>query len=291
MKKLATKSALHRAVLKNSIGGITLICASALVQADTISTKIDLGAPFPFRMEDGIKHELILDVGYQFDTIKKICINTKVKNGTAGGVSYETKSEPAGPFTLPYFESQALMLLKSVELPTPENPNPVPQMQESINICGGENSLLAKNFLDGEGKFTFNVSGGYIDFWDFELVVEGDVSDTQLAIVLDEPVEFSVPSYGGRVNYDASIRNLDSSQSLVTLEQWSVLTLPNGDNYPIHKSRDVVLNYSEAKDYTRNYLTIPEWFEAGDYELTWYVTDPSTGVRVKDSLHFTKSAD
>ncbi|WP_444937381.1 RbmA family biofilm matrix protein [Microbulbifer sp. JMSA002] len=291
MKKLATESALHRAVLKNSIGGITFICASALVHADTISTKIDLGEPFPFRMEDGIKHEVNLDIGYQFDTIKKVCINTKVKNGTADGVSYETKSEPAGPFTFPYFESQALMLFRSIELSTPENPNPVPQLQESINICGEENSLLAKNFLDGEGKFTFTVSGGYIDFWDFELVVEGDVSDTQLAIVLDEPVEFSVPSYGGRVNYDASIRNLDSSQSLVTLEQWSVLTLPNGDNYPIHKSRDVVLNYSEAKDYTRNYLTIPGWFEAGDYELTWYVADPSTGIRVKDSLHFTKSAD
>ncbi|WHI46621.1 hypothetical protein [Microbulbifer sp. VAAF005] len=291
MKKLTINSPLHKTVLKNSIAGITLICASALVQADTISTKIDLGDPFPFRMEDGIKQEINLDIGYQFDTIEEICINTEVKNGNASSAFYSAESEPAGPFTFPRFESVAQTLAISMPSPTPENPNPEPQLQKSINFCGNGNSVLAKNFLDGEGKFTFNVSGGYVDFWDFELVVEGDVSDTQLAIVLDESAEFLVPSYGGRVNYDASIRNLDSTQSLVTLEQWSVLKFPNGDNFPIHKSRDVILNYSESKGYTRNYLNIPAWFEAGDYELIWYVTDPSTGSRVKDSLYFTKSAD
>ncbi|WP_444908409.1 hypothetical protein ACJJIR_07635 [Microbulbifer sp. SSSA008] len=288
---MTTNLPLHRAVLKNSIGGIALICASALVQAETISTKIDLGEPFPFRMEDGIRHAVNLDAGYQFDTINEVCISGKVDNGTATSVSYSVQSEPEGPFTLPIFEVYVQMLVRSVDFPTPENPNPVPQLQKNINFCGDGSSILAKNFLDGEGEFTYHVSGGYVDFWDFELVVEGDVSDIQLAIVLDEPAEFLVPSYGGRVNYDANIRNLDSSKSLVTFEQWSVLTLPNGDNYPIHKSRDVVLNYSEAKDYTRNYLNIPSWFEAGDYELTWYVTDPSTGNRVKDSLYFTKSAD
>ncbi|QFT54418.1 hypothetical protein [Microbulbifer sp. THAF38] len=290
MKKITNKYPQYRAVLKSSIAGFTLICASTLVQADTISTKIDLGEPFPFRMGDGVEYEVDLDIGYQFDSIEKICIKTEVTGGDAGAAFYRVESEPVKPLTMPISQTYAQRLLYSMDAPTPENPNPVWQMAD-ISFCEGETSILAKNFLDGEGKFTFYVSGGYVDFWDFELVVEGDVSDTQLAIVLDEPVEFSVPSYGGRVNYDASIRNLDSSQSLIILEQWSVLTLPNGDNYPVHKSRDVVLNYSEAKDYTRNYLTIPEWFEAGDYELTWYVADPSTGVRVKDSLHFTKSAD
>ncbi|WP_444900356.1 hypothetical protein ACJJIX_00130 [Microbulbifer sp. VAAC004] len=233
-----------------------------------------------------------LDIGYQFDSIDKICINTEVKDGDAFSVGYGVieESTGVGPDDIISAVYKLELISYSGDVSTPENSNPVPQIA-SISFCEGETSILAKNFLDGEGKFTFNVSGGYMDFWDFELVVEGDLSDIQLAIELDEPADFSVPSYGGRVNYDASIRNLDSSQSLVTLEQWSVLTLPNGDKYPIHKSRDVVLNYSEAKDYTRNYLTIPEWFEAGDYELTWYVADPSTGIRVKDSLHFTKSAD
>ncbi|WP_445357350.1 hypothetical protein ACJJIC_15450 [Microbulbifer sp. ANSA002] len=58
MKKLANKYPQYRAVLKNSIGSITLICASTLVQAETINTKIDLGGPFPSRLEDGAKHEL-----------------------------------------------------------------------------------------------------------------------------------------------------------------------------------------------------------------------------------------
>ncbi|WHI52933.1 hypothetical protein P3339_09280 [Microbulbifer sp. MLAF003] len=289
MKKLNKNSSLQRAVLKNSIAGFTLICTSTLAQADTISKKIDLGEPFPFRMENEVEYKINVDVGYQFDTISKICINAEVDNGTATALSYLAKDESADPFLV--ITPQLLGLYKTFELPTSENPNPVPQLQKSINICQGEDSILAKSFLDGEGGFTYNVSGGYIDFWDIELVVEGDVSDIRLAIEIDEPAEFSVPTYGGRVNYDASIRNLDSTQSLVTLEQWSVLKFPNGDNYPIHKSRDVVLNYSEAKDYTRNYLNIPAWFEAGDYELTWYVTDPNTGVRVKDSLSFTKSAD
>ncbi|WP_444893469.1 hypothetical protein ACJJIE_02740 [Microbulbifer sp. TRSA001] len=289
MKKLTNKYPHCGAALKNSIGGITLICTSALAQADTISTKIDLGEPFPFRVEDGIEYEIDLDVGYRFDSIEEVCIKTEVKEGFASAAFYRVGSEP-----VPGSESVQLTLgtpmVYFVDAPTPENPDPAPRMQ-NISFCEGENSISANNFLDGEGKFTFYVSGGYVDFWDFELIIEGDPSDAQLAIVLDESADFSVPSYGGRVNYDASIRNLDSSKSLVTFEQWSVLTLPNGDNYPIHKSRDVVLNYSEAKDYTRNYLNIPAWFEAGDYELIWYITDPSTGVRVKDSLYFTKSAD
>ncbi|MEX2964087.1 hypothetical protein [Microbulbifer sp. TYP-18] len=290
MKELTIKKPLQKAVLKNSVCGMTLICASALVQADTISTKIDLGGPFPFRMEDGIRHEVDLDIGYKFDSIEEICINAEPKDGDATFAVFGVESEPLDPsiLTIPlYF---AVPIVYSVYAPTPENPNPSPQIG-SISFCDGANSPLAKNFLDGEGEFTFKVSGGHMEFWDFELVVEGDVSDTQLAVMLDEPAQFSVPSYGGRVNYDASIRNLDSTQSLVTLKQWSVLKFPNGDAYPIHKSRDIVLNYSEAKDFTRTYLNIPAWFEAGDYELIWYVTDSSAETRVKDSLYFTKSAD
>ncbi|MFA0813815.1 hypothetical protein [Microbulbifer epialgicus] len=290
MKKLNIKNPLYRAVLKNSIGGITLICTSGLAQAETISTKIDLGAPYPFRMEDGIEYEIDVDVGYQFDTIEKICINTEVKGADASSVSYEVEAEPTYPFTFPTSLKATQLLSYSVVISTPENPNPEPEVGD-ISFCEEQNGVLLKNFLDSDGKFTLSVSGGYVEFWDVELVVEGDISDTQLSIVIDEPAEFSVPSYGGRVNYDASIRNLDSTQSLVTLEQWSVLKFPNGDSYPIHKSRDVVLNYSEPKDYTLNYLNIPSWFEAGDYELIWYVTDPSNSTRVKDSLYFTKSAE
>ncbi|MEX2964438.1 hypothetical protein [Microbulbifer sp. TYP-18] len=290
MKELTIKKFLQNTVLKNFVCGMTLICASTSVQADTISTKIDLGAPFPFRMEDGVKHEVDLDIGYKFDSIEKVCINAEPKNGDATTAFLEARGEPVDPPLLSVGIYSIVPIVYSVDAPTPENPNPSPQIG-SIIFCDSTNGVLPKNFLDGEGKFTLGVSGGYMEFWDFELVVEGDVSDTQLAILLDEPAQFSVPSYGGRVNYDASIRNLDSTQSLVTLKQWSVLKFPNGDDYPIHKSRDIVLNYAEAKDFTRTYLNIPAWFEAGDYELIWYVTDPSTGTRVKDSLYFTKSAD
>ncbi|MFA0813814.1 hypothetical protein [Microbulbifer epialgicus] len=290
MKKLTISKSLCRAVLKNSICGIVLICTSILAQAETITTKIDLGEPYPFRMEDGIKHEVNLDVGYQFDLIEKICINAEPKGGYASWAFLEVSSESEGPSTLPAPQMFLAEISFTLDLPTPENPNPVPRY-ENISFCSDQNSILAKNFLDGEGEFIFNVTGDYLDLLNFELVVEGDLTGIKLSIEIDEPADFSVPSYGGRVNYDASIRNLDSEQSLVTVKQWSVIKFPNGDEYPVHKLRDVVLNYSEPKDYTLNYLNIPAWFEAGDYELIWYVTDPSTGTRVKDSLYFTKSAD
>ncbi|WP_020415190.1 RbmA family biofilm matrix protein [Microbulbifer variabilis] len=279
----------HKAVLKKSIAGFTLICASVSVQADMISAEVDLGEPYPFMMEDGITHEVRLDIGFQFNSIERLCINAEVKGGDADYAVFKVENESPG---YPPLVGQwiSVPLYHAIVLPTPENPNPIKQLQ-NFNHCMDGNNVLPKNLLDRKGEINFSVSGGYVELWGLKLLVEGDVSDTQLTVALDEPAEFSVPSYGGRVNYDASIRNLDSTQSLVTLEQWSVLKFPNGDNYPIHKSRDVVLNYSEAKDYTRNYLNIPAWFEAGDYELTWYVTDPNTGVRVKDSLSFTKSAD
>ncbi|WP_444893468.1 hypothetical protein ACJJIE_02735 [Microbulbifer sp. TRSA001] len=289
MKKLTNKYPHCRTVFKNSIGGITLICASASVQADMISTEVDLGEPYPFMMEDGITHEVQLDVGFQFNSIERLCINAEVKGGDADYAVFKVENESPG---YPPLVGQwiSVPLYPSIVLPTPENPTPSKQVQ-NFNHCMDGSNVLPKNLLDGKGEINFSVSGGYVELWSFKLLVEGDVSDTQLRVAIDESAEFSVPFYGGRVNYDASIRNLDSTQSLVTLEQWSVLKFPNGDNYPIHESRDVVLNYSEAKDYTRNYLNIPAWFEAGDYELIWYVTDPNTGSRVKDSLYFTKSAE
>ncbi|WP_444909375.1 hypothetical protein [Microbulbifer sp. TRSA005] len=143
-------------------------------------------------MEDGIEYEVDLDVGYRFDSIEEVCIKTEAKEGYASSSILGVKGEP-----VPGFVSMGIRfgigIVYSTDDPTPENPNLVPQMG-NISICEGENSILAKNFLDGEGKFTFNVSGGYVDFWDFELVIEGNTSDTQLVIVLDESAEFSVLS-------------------------------------------------------------------------------------------------
>ncbi|WP_444893470.1 hypothetical protein ACJJIE_02750 [Microbulbifer sp. TRSA001] len=289
MKKLTINQPLHRAVLKNFIASTTFIWVSPLVQADTITTSIDLAEPYPFIMEDRVKYYVDVDIGYRFHSIERVCINAEVKGGNASSAHSVVESEFSDPLRRNAQLYPAFLIYDDI-LPTPENPNPIPQLQD-FSICAEGNALLLKNLLDGESEIELGVLAGYVEFWGIELVVEGDVSDIQLAIDIAEPAEFTVPSYGGRVNYDASIRNLDSTQSLVTLEQWSVLKFPNGDNYPIHKSRDVVLNYSETKGYNQNYLNIPAWFEAGDYELTWYVTDPNIGVRVKDSLSFTKSVD
>lgn len=143
-----------------------------------------------------------------------------------------------------------------------------------------------------DGKTSIDIKPGSANYeaWSFELVVTGTVAITDIDLELDEDEGFSVPVQGGRVNYDASIRNLDSNETTKSFKQWSVLKLPNGELYPIHKSNELEINYNESRDYTRTYLNIPSWFAAGDYELFWYAADVSTGKITSESMTFTMDA-
>lgn len=105
-------------------------------------------------------------------------------------------------------------------------------------------------------------------------------------IVLDEEEGFYVPSEGGRVDYDVTLENFVPGE---ILNQWSVLTMPNGDEFPVHKLRErQVTGWDGSVEYNRNHLNIPEWFDDGEYKLTWYLANTDTLERTKHSMTFAK---
>ncbi|VUD40406.1 hypothetical protein TDB9533_00193 [Thalassocella blandensis] len=108
-------------------------------------------------------------------------------------------------------------------------------------------------------------------------------------LVLDEEEGFYVPSEGGRVDYDASLKNFEPGEML---GQWSVLTMPNGDEFPVHKLRDrQVTGWDGTVQFNRNHLNIPEWFDDGEYKLTWYLANTDTLNRTKGSMTFEKGEE
>ena len=99
-----------------------------------------------------------------------------------------------------------------------------------------------------------------------------------------------VPATGGRFNYDATIENLDTAEN--SFIQWSVLTLPTGEDYGIHRTTNYTLSANSERVFTRTRITIPDWFPAGEYSFTWYVadTDNAEKIIVRDSFSFEKLA-
>lgn len=119
--------------------------------------------------------------------------------------------------------------------------------------------------------------------------IEYNVNDASIAVVLDEDEGFYVPSDGGRVDYDVSLENFVPGE---ILSQWSVLTMPNGDEFPIHKLRErQVTGWDGTVNYNRNHLNIPEWFDDGEYTLTWYLANTETLERNKGSMTFEKGEE
>ena len=186
---------------------------------------------------------------------------------------------PSQTFYLHFFRQYVLI--------DPENPDLGWEMSEFVGDFT-DCRVSEWNVLHGSKSITLKANGEHYEAWSFELEVTGTISATDVDLELDEEADFSVPAEGGRVNYDASIRNLDSESSSKELKQWSILTLPSGEPYPVHKSNSIEVNYNESKDYADIYLDIPSWFAAGEYELEWFVADPSTGKIISDTLEFTK---
>lgn len=108
-----------------------------------------------------------------------------------------------------------------------------------------------------------------------------------ISITIDDG-QGPVPVEGGRFNYAAIIENLDDAENV--LRKWSVLTLPSGEDYSIHKAKTVTISANDVKRYNRPYINIPDWFPAGEYSFTWYVADPDNVERIiiQDTFTFEK---
>jgi hypothetical protein len=108
-----------------------------------------------------------------------------------------------------------------------------------------------------------------------------------VSIQLDQGQE-PINSLGGKVKYDATIQNLDITEN--TFIQWSVLTLPTGEDYSIHKATSYTVAATDTREFTRTRITIPDWFPAGEYSFSWYLADKDNTdkIIVRDTLKFNK---
>ncbi len=277
-------------LLKRSSIAMAMTLGAVSAQGETITTELDFGSEYPIMLLNNESVTANIDLGYSFDSIESVCINVIHKSGEPNGMEFTSmpESPPVGQELLEIQTSH--FFLRTMELVDPNDPTSgfIVNYQGDLDTCSV--GILWENLMDGKSSVDIKPQGGDYEAWSFELSVTGVVSLTDIDLELDEDEGFTVENIGGRVNYDASIRNIDSNQTTKLFKQWSVLKLPNGEMYPIHKSNEVEINYNESRDYTRNYLNIPSWFAAGSYELLWYAADLSTGKITSESMIFTKDA-
>lgn len=268
---------------------LALAAATVPAQGKTLTTEFDFGDEYPVMLIENESVTANIDFGYSFDSIESSCIKAVHKSGEPTSLEFSRIGFLPNS-SLPLTIAAIHPFSRSIELVDPNDPDSGFQLAPfDGDFIDCSIRIPAQDLANGKTSIGFKSVGGNYEAWSFELVVTGTVALISLGLELDEDSGFSVPAEGGRVNYDASIRNLDSSSSAKELKQWSVLVLPNGELYPIHKANSIEINYSESKEYTRSYLNIPSWFSAGSYKLAWYVADPLTGIITTDNITFTKS--
>ncbi|ROS05734.1 hypothetical protein EDC56_1285 [Sinobacterium caligoides] len=261
-----------------SIATATSIISSAAYAADSKATvTFDQGQGLPLHLEAPTSYEVTVNFGKTFSSIEVVCFWAKYEDDLLDVGDSMTLSVPYTPL-----ETTGLELLWS---------NDGAEAQNHREFCTMAWNLEPA-FLDGEHSFTISMTNGEATLKSLDVTITGEESSSLqtfgVGITLDAG-EGLVAATGGRVKYDASIENIDLLSSYKDYIQWSVLSFPDGQEYPIHKSRKVQLGAGESKEYTRTYLNIHSWFPAGEYSLTWYVADPLDGAIISDKLEFTKT--
>ena len=287
----STNSGTALSFLKQSSIALALTTAAVTAQGETLSAELDFGSEYPVMLMANETVTANIDFGYSFDSVESSCIKAVHKSGEPSSIQFTQLMgflpDTLDPITLTYFHPFTFGW-ELVDRNDPDSGWQVVPFEGDFTDCTF--SVPAWDLADGKTSIDIKPGTANYEAWSFELVVTGTVAITDIDLELDEEEGFTVSEEGGRVNYDASIRNLDSNLTTKSFKQWSVLKLPNGEMYPIHKSNELDINYNESHDYTRTYLNIPSWFAAGDYELFWYAADLSTGKITTESMAFTKDA-
>ncbi len=244
--------------------------------AQTVSTTATFEDGLPLHLEDGVIHNANIDLGLSFSSIELICFTSYF----AGDLADPGELFFYGPF--PRDNGSGSFGWRNI------NSTPI----ESRKVCITEAHSESQLFLDGEQTFGVRMQDGASTLTGVDVEITGTievVATHDVSIQLDEG-EGIVGAEGGRVKYDATISNLDMEASYKDFVRWSVITLPTGEEYPIHKARSVQVGAGEERTYSRTYLNIPAWFPAGSYSLTWYVADPENPSDLinSDTLMFEK---
>ena len=128
--------------------------------------------------------------------------------------------------------------------------------------------------------------------WD-NLVSKCEHKDTpDIRITLRNGVDV-IPKSGGEIPYSITFTNTDFNEFFKEYITWSVLTMPNGDNYSIFRPRKIFLRAGEKMLNPIPKLSIPSWFPHGEYILTLHIEDREGIKPTKriSSLTFKKLSD
>ncbi len=230
---------------------------------------------YPLTLDNGQRLLSETDIGYQFESIESVCIKGEVQDGTAGAFIMNISSEGQDTFNEDFWRI-VLVLIDDKSF-------------ESFESCG--TSELLYNFLDGRSNMAIGPADGYVTLWDLKVEDKGILKNSQIRLSKNDNSTLSVPATGGKLKYDMRIENLDSTQVSKIYRKWSVLKLPNGDIYPHRKAKYIEVNYSEPLVFNNKRIKIPAWFEAGEYEVWWYLADAENNERIVDRLKFVKEEE
>lgn len=255
-----------------------VLSGGAVAESAIYTGTVDVGNENPVRIEDGQLPELMVDMGLLFESIERVCIKGSISGGSASSMLASVLQE------VPPGSTEQRLSLSLFQLTYDTGSSSVPD-QEVLYTCFS--SVFTENLLDGLSSFRLSVQGGYVELWDLQVEVEGVLSDTQVYVDVKNDEE-AVPFYGGKIEYDVRIQNLDSGSTEKHFTYWSVIKFPNGDVYPVSKPKSVVLSSAEIVEFDDLEVNIPNWFEAGEYQLIWIVADTEAKTRVEHFATFTK---
>ncbi len=260
--------------MKKIAAMIGMITMAAAAHADTFTVSAEFDNSMPAYLEAGVPQNATIDFNTAFKSIERICFTAHF----AGDLADPGESFMMGPFGN---SSYGWINGGSVS-------------NSSRMVCITSSHSGAEEFMDGEQTFGVRMSGGTATLTNLEVTVTGVASE---APTHDVDVELgegagTLPAQGGTVPYAVTFRNLDYELGYLDLQKWSVLTLPTGEDYPVHKPNDLQLSAGEETVYANPRLTIPAWFPAGEYTYTWYLANPLNEKMPieQDSVTFEKLA-
>lgn len=268
---------------------LPILSLSALsATADEYQYDIELDESAPYIFEDDLTKTININLGKQFTQIDSVCLEGIVESGRPNTLTLLETSEPVDngfSFTVqqtsikgfPYFPS----------LPTLEEPTPSLSQLENFEACfvGFPN-----NFNDGQTSFDLTFTGDNVQVTSLNLVINGELNKTNILTEISTESDAIIESTGGPILFNIEINNEDIDFNSKKFRIWSHITFPNGDIYPVKKSRGLRVQYQETKAIDTHFF-VPGWFEAGEYKLTTYVADKLNGERITSSFNFTKLSD
>lgn len=267
---------------------LPILSLSALsATADEYQYDIELDESAPYIFEDGLAKTIDINLGKQFTQIDSVCLEGIVESGRPNTLALLETSEPVNDiFSYTYQTEYIQVFPYYAYLGTPEDPVSSFSTLEEFETCAN----MTENFEDGQTSFDLTFTGDNVQVTSLNLVINGELNKTNILTEISTESDAIIESTGGPLLFNIEINNEDIDFNSKKFRIWSHITFPNGDIYPVKKSRGLRVQYQETKAIDTHFF-VPGWFEAGEYKLTTYVADKLNGERITSSFNFTKLSD